>query len=108
MLSMTYFEKALPLSSLGEGETKKVFIKNNEIALRKVGGTIFAFDDTCTHEYCSLSDGNLVSGFEITCPCHGAIFDIRDGEPVALPAARPLRTYRTKVEGKSIYVELPE
>ncbi len=46
------------------------------VAVARAGGRLYAFDDTCTHEECPLSDGRLTAD-EVECPCHGSIFDLR-------------------------------
>ncbi len=74
------------------------------IALFNCDGTYYAMDDTCTHEEASLSDGWL-EGTEITCPLHGAIFDVTTGAALCLPATTPVRTYPVHVEGDGIFIE---
>lgn len=34
-------------------------VKGTRIAVANVRGTLYAFDDTCTHEQCSLAEGEL-------------------------------------------------
>ena len=53
-----------------------------------------------------LSDGDL-SGGCVTCPWHGSIFDVTTGAVVGPPARRPVATFRVKVEGNEVFVELP-
>ena len=65
----------------------------------------YAFDDTCTHEECSLATGYL-TGTTIACECHGAEFDVRTGAVLAPPAPAPVRVYRTRVEGGAVQVEV--
>ncbi len=50
-------------------------------------GGWYAIDDTCTHEDCSLSEGELCDHL-VECPCHGSRFDVRTGA-VHQPACRP-------------------
>ena len=75
------------------------------IALYNVDGRFYATDDECSHAEASLSDGWLEDN-EITCPLHGAVFDVTTGEPLSLPATRPIRTYPVRTEGDDIYVEV--
>ena len=56
-----------------------------KIAVANVDGEYFAFDDTCTHQGCSLSTGTL-DGMNVTCPCHGSTFNVTNGEVVNGPA----------------------
>jgi nitrite reductase/ring-hydroxylating ferredoxin subunit len=55
-----------------------VNIKGKEIALFNIDGSFFALDNACTHEKGPLAEGDI-EGHEVTCPWHGAKFDIRTG-----------------------------
>jgi len=57
---------------------------------------VFCTDGLCSHEAIHLSDG-LVMDYEIECPKHSGVFDIRTGEAKRLPACVNLRTYEAKV-----------
>jgi cytochrome P450/nitrite reductase/ring-hydroxylating ferredoxin subunit len=65
-----------------------------------------AFDDTCTHEECSLAGGELEDGV-IVCPCHGSEFDVRTGDVLTPPALDPLPIYEARVDGGAVHVRLP-
>ena len=41
----------------------------------------------------------------IECPKHNGRFDVRDGRPLSAPACE-LRTYRAKIEGGRILIEV--
>lgn len=79
------------LSALADGEMK-VFpeIGEHGIVVCRVGGTLHAFDDNCSHRDARLSEGRLRRGV-ITCPVHGARFDVRTGEHLCAPATTPIR-----------------
>lgn len=59
----------------------------------------------CTHENVHLADG-LVMENTIECPKHASLFDFTTGEVETPPACMNLMTYRTKVEGGRLYVEI--
>jgi nitrite reductase/ring-hydroxylating ferredoxin subunit len=80
-------------------------VRGTKIAVAKVGGTYYAFDDSCTHQQCSLADGDL-AGTTVTCMCHGAEFDVRTGEVLAPPAPSPVRVYRIRVEAGELQIEV--
>lgn len=102
---MSGFVKIATGAEIPEGKAKNFYIKGKKIAVAKVDGKYFAFDDTCTHAECSLSAGFL-DDQAITCYCHGAQFDIEKGDVLAPPATVPLKTYQTKVEGDDVLVSL--
>jgi nitrite reductase/ring-hydroxylating ferredoxin subunit len=82
-----------------------VDVSGGRIAVANVDGVYYAFDDECTHEQCSLAEGDL-AGTTVTCMCHGAEFDVRSGAVLAPPAVVPIRVYRTRIEGDSLYIEV--
>lgn len=93
------------VADIHPGEMRAVTVDGTAIAVANVGGRFYAFDDTCTHEACSLADGFL-EGTVVTCPCHGAEFDVTDGHVVAPPAPAPVSCYPVRVEGDRIVVEV--
>lgn len=84
---------------------KRFEINGRFILLSLVKDTYYATDDACTHEDVSLADGTLEDKI-VTCPKHGAKFDISTGETKALPAILPLKTYAVEIEGDNIYIIL--
>ena len=82
-----------------------VDVKGTRIAVANVQGVFYAFDDECTHEQCSLAEGDL-AGTTLTCMCHGAEFDVRSGAVLAPPAVVPIRVYRTRVEGDALHIAI--
>lgn len=88
-----------------EDEAKKVIIGDNHVAVFNLGGEFFAIDDICTHAYASLSEGYVEDGC-VECPLHAGRFDIRTGKAQGVPVTEDVRTYKIKVDGDSIYVEV--
>jgi nitrite reductase/ring-hydroxylating ferredoxin subunit len=75
-----------------------------DIAVYNVGGAFYATQDACTHEMGELSDGFL-DGDVVTCPFHGAQFNVKTGAVVAEPATAPLKTYRVTLVDGMVRVE---
>ena len=82
-----------------------VDVKGARIVVANVQGVYYAFDDECTHEQCSLAEGDL-AGTTVTCMCHGAEFDVRSGAVLAPPAVVAIRVYRTRVEADALHIEI--
>ena len=99
------WHEVLSVSQLKTNEMKVVEILGKRISVAKVGSDFFAFDDTCTHHQCSLSEG-FIEGTTVECPCHGALFDIKSGNVLRLPATVAICTYPVKVENEMIFVEV--
>lgn len=89
------------------GKAKVVRVGENSLALCNVNGAFFAVQNLCTHDGGPLGEGVLF-GYAIECPRHGARFDVRSGAVLALPAVRPIQTFKTRVQGDKIEVALPE
>jgi naphthalene 1,2-dioxygenase system ferredoxin subunit len=84
-----------------------VTINEQEIAIYRVGGEIYATDNACTHAFALLSNGFL-EGFEIECPLHFGRFDIRTGEGLCAPISSDLKTYKTRVVENDVQVLVTE
>lgn len=90
---------------LEPGQGVCVEIEDKKIALFNIGGIYYAIDDTCTHVGGPLSEGECEKHV-VTCPWHGAQFDLKTGEVLGPPARKPLRAYKVQVEGDSIKIEV--
>jgi len=117
------------------GKMKYAEIKEKEIMIANSDGRIYALCDRCSHMNAPLSMGTL-NGKVVTCPMHGARFDVTSGKKVGEPmAADPSKfpepmpeslqkmfarsteimskvktydqpTYETKVEGNRVKVRM--
>jgi nitrite reductase/ring-hydroxylating ferredoxin subunit len=81
-----------------------------QVLVANVDGKFYAIDNNCSHEAASLSQGTL-KGSVVTCPEHGAKFDMVTGKCVAGPKTalfrgkcRDNRVFEVKVEGGKIMV----
>jgi nitrite reductase/ring-hydroxylating ferredoxin subunit len=102
---MADFVKVAETGEIAPGEGKAVDVGERRIAIFNIDGDYHAIDDTCTHRGGPLSDG-MVVGTEVTCPWHGAVFDVTTGNVLGLPAPRSVASYAVRVEGEDIEVEL--
>jgi len=102
---MAGFVKVGMTGDLSPGQGKMVEAGGKKIALFNVDGTYYAIDDTCTHRGGPLSEGEL-AGNEVTCPWHGAVFDVTTGKVVGPPASKAVSRYNVRVSGESVEVEV--
>jgi len=86
------------------GEMVAVVVDGTLVTVANVDGTLYAFDDTCTHRACPLSEGQL-EGLTVVCPCHKSRFSLETGEPRNGPAQFPIRIRRIRHDGKNLMVE---
>ena len=102
---MADFMKAATTTEIEPGQARLVEVNGKQIALFNVGGQFFALDNTCTHRSGPLVEGE-VSGNAVTCPWHGARFDVRTGEVMGPPAQRAVARYGVRVTGTDVEVEV--
>jgi len=60
-----------------------------------VSGTLYAFEDRCTHDDAPFDDAPI-EDCEIICPRHGARFSLRSGAALCPPAYEPLRIFEVR------------
>jgi ferredoxin-NADP reductase/nitrite reductase/ring-hydroxylating ferredoxin subunit len=83
---------------LQESRPVRIDIEKKPIVLTKVNGKVYAMDAVCSHEGGPLEDGN-VEGYNLTCPWHYAVFDIRNAKVSDQTVwATDLSSYPVKIE----------
>lgn len=102
---MSEYTKAATVDEIPEEGCKVVELGGKSLALFQVGGEFYAIDNTCTHDGGPLGEGEL-EGHEVTCPWHGAIFDITTGAAVGPPAGDDVDTYPVRVNGPDVEVQV--
>jgi nitrite reductase/ring-hydroxylating ferredoxin subunit len=90
---------------LREGDMRAFDVHDTRIAVANVGGTFYAFGDTCTHRQCSLAEGDLEET-TVICVCHGSEFDVTSGEVLGLPAREPVGSYEARVVGENLEIKV--
>jgi nitrite reductase/ring-hydroxylating ferredoxin subunit len=73
------FQKVANKMDIKEGSLLGVELEGNKIALAMINGQVFAIDAVCSHQGAPLEEGTL-EGFNLTCPWHYAVFDVRNGK----------------------------
>jgi nitrite reductase/ring-hydroxylating ferredoxin subunit len=104
---MTDFIKVAELNDLADGELMAVEVDDELVCLARVEDSVYAFTDNCTHISGPLDEGEL-DGEVLTCPWHGAQFNVCTGKVLRGPARQDIQTYPVRVEGNSILVSLPD
>jgi 3-phenylpropionate/trans-cinnamate dioxygenase ferredoxin subunit len=93
------------LSDLPPGTAKKVEVDGVAVLLCNCDGEIYAVEDVCTHDGGPLDEGELMD-CKIMCPRHGALFDVKTGTALTLPAVIPLPTYAVSIVGDDVFVDV--
>jgi 3-phenylpropionate/trans-cinnamate dioxygenase ferredoxin subunit len=107
------FVKVIDTSELAENKMVKVLAGGREILLANVEGSYYAIAHKCTHLGGPLSNGTL-NGSIVTCPRHGAQFDVKTGKAVGNARiafvkmqVKDEQSFPVKVEGTSVLVGIP-
>lgn len=88
--------EAAKVDDLADGGHQVVALEDTDVAVFNCGGRFYAIEDVCTHDGGVLT-GGPVEDCRITCPRHGAQFDIRTGEVLAPPAYEPVHTFPVRL-----------
>jgi 3-phenylpropionate/trans-cinnamate dioxygenase ferredoxin subunit len=94
------------VEELGDGQRLLFEIDGEPIALFNISGEYFAIADVCSHDDGPVAEGDL-DDHQIACPRHGAMFDIRTGEALSLPAVVDIPAYPVRIEGDELQIGLP-
>ncbi len=106
------FVKIAETDMIAPGEKKGFPLNGKTVLLANVDGAFYALNNKCPHMGGSLADGTL-EGTTITCPRHGAKYDVRTGKnlgnaKIAFVQMKvgDAEALPVKIEGKDILVEL--
>ncbi len=98
-----------PVDEVWEGAIRQAVLPGgHKLALYRLGGEIFATDDTCSHGAASLSEDGSVDGGQVECSWHNGRFDIRSGQACAMPCETALQTWPVQVVDGQVCVPDPE
>ena len=100
------YQPLLALADVARGRMRSCRVGERELVVCHTRDGVFALDNVCTHAFARMSEGYL-KGTRLTCPLHGASFDVRTGTVLGGPATIPLTTYPTRVVSGMVEVELP-
>ena len=102
---MAEFTKAVEVSAIADPGRELLELEDRVVVLFHVGGQFYCIDDVCTHDGGPLSDGKLCD-FAISCPRHGAKFDIRTGQALTMPATENTAAHQVEVRDGWVWVKL--
>ena len=86
------------------GKMRAFKVAGTPVNVVSADGNLYAIDDTCTHQGCSLARGQL-TGTTVTCACHGSQFDVTSGAVLRGPAEEPVRSRKVEIRGEDLLAE---
>jgi 3-phenylpropionate/trans-cinnamate dioxygenase ferredoxin subunit len=100
--------QVLPVAELPPGQSTKVYLGSQQIALFNVRGEILAISNRCPHARGPLCEGQVTDQggtVFVTCPWHKADFDLHTGEALEGPVRTPVQAFVTQIRDDGfIYV----
>jgi nitrite reductase/ring-hydroxylating ferredoxin subunit/uncharacterized membrane protein len=100
-----------PVNDLIDGKPTQMLLGNLPLVAVREGATVHVLFGRCAHLSGPLYEGEI--GHEdgevcLTCPWHGSVFRLRDGEVVHGPATSPQPAFETRIDdGGRLLVRLP-
>lgn len=98
------FVHAAKISEIFDRRGKRIRIDDEELALFKVDGKLYAINNVCAHQHISALHQGELSGLEVTCPMHGWTYSLETGKSVS--GSGCVKTYPVKVVGDNVLVEI--
>jgi nitrite reductase/ring-hydroxylating ferredoxin subunit/uncharacterized membrane protein len=99
----TEWAPTIPASELPAGKLQRVEVHSTPILLYRIGETICAISDTCSHAGGPLNEGTI-EGKVVICPWHASRFDYCTGEVHGGPATISQVRYEARVQNGQIEV----
>ncbi len=113
------FQPVCPEEEIPLNDKKAVTVNGEKLLIFHLEDGFFATQNRCTHLIAPLGRGKIIDGSKIQCPFHRARFDIRTGEVIdwahfppgiqvlnVIRSKKALKTYKVKVEGGKVSVDL--
>src|SRR3954466_4642901 len=101
---MTDFISVAKADEIPVGKKQVCDLNGRAILVCHTQEGFFAVENKCSHAYESLDRGRIKACW-ISCPVHGAKFDLATGKALALPATAPIQTFELRVVDGQIEVK---
>jgi 3-phenylpropionate/trans-cinnamate dioxygenase ferredoxin subunit len=93
------------LDAFGDQRQLLCHVQGLPLLLVRTSASVIVLHDRCTHLGKSLYGGRVMAG-HITCPFHGACFDLKSGSAVSGPAVSPLHVFPSRVDDGVVSADL--
>lgn len=90
------FTRVLQVAEVPPGTKKAVEVSGKSVLICHSNDRLFAVSNVCSHAEEMLEGGRMSRGW-ISCPAHGARFELATGRAMNPPATRPIETYEIRV-----------
>lgn len=100
------FHKVATLDEIAEKPYIEISVEGRNILLCRSEEKIYAVENRCSHQDRKLA-GGLIRRGQISCPVHGARFDLATGNACSAPANRPIATFAVREVDGVLEVAIP-
>lgn len=95
------FQEVYDLTDIELNQSVSVKVKGEPVIVCHTEEGFYAIEDRCSHANIPLC-GGYIKGTMISCPLHGAVFDLKSGSPLTPPAFEKLKSYEVLISGTRI------
>ena len=95
-------ERVVDTDQLQSGDRLSVVVDDIPALVVRLDDDYYIIEDVCSHDGQPLTDGPLAD-CSITCPRHGARFDLKTGEALCMPATKPIRTFNVEIRDGAVW-----
>lgn len=101
---MSEFERVASVDEIASGGRLSILVDDIPALLIRLGDEYFAIEDVCSHDRQPLTNGPIGADCSITCPRHGARFNLRTGAALCMPAIEGIATFEVQVRDGGLFV----
>jgi nitrite reductase/ring-hydroxylating ferredoxin subunit len=100
------FIKVTTIDQLHEKRGKLVTVDGEDVVIFKRANDLFAINNVCAHQHFSMLHQGSVEEYEVACPMHGWVYDMRTGKSIT--GQGRVSSYKVKVVGEDVFIEFPD
>jgi nitrite reductase/ring-hydroxylating ferredoxin subunit len=104
---MTDWAEVTVSDGLKDRRPARFTVDGEPVLLLRADDELFAIGSRCTHQGAPLDKGVVkIAGSvrTVTCPAHGSMFRLDDGNVMRPPATKPVPAYDVKVEDGRVFI----
>ena len=95
------------VADLPDGRGIRVDYGEHRVAVFRIGDSVYAIGDRCSHAEASLAEGEVLD-LDVECPRHGSEFNLETGKPASFPATKPVPVYDVRVDGTEAFLVIED
>ncbi len=90
------------VQEIPERRGKLIHLDDEDIALFRVNGKVYALSNVCAHQHFSALHQGELKGLRVSCPMHGWTYSLETG--LAETGNGTVKTYPVKTAGEKVFL----